>query len=74
MAREHPLQRFWIEESGWYNRAESPIPDLGKSEGKLCIDSWNAAVLLALKCVVPDGDDAIARRKIEDLYYNGPTY
>jgi hypothetical protein len=36
---EHPLQRFWVEESRWYD-PQHPVPELALSEGQLCIDTW----------------------------------
>ena len=46
--KEHPLVKFWREDSGWGN---SPVkvevastPELGLSEGQLCIETWNAAI------------------------------
>lgn len=71
--KEHPLQRFWIEESGWHDK-QSPIPELGMSEGKLCIDAWNAAIRAAYECVNVDGNPEPAKEKIARLLYSGPTY
>ena len=49
-----PLQRFWMHHSGWYS-PESPSPEDGLSEGKLCIDTWNAAIDEAIRQI--DSDD-----------------
>jgi len=40
---KHPLVKFWERDSGWYSK-ENPVPELGLSEGTLCIDTWNEAV------------------------------
>lgn len=39
----HPINRFWIEKSGW-STSECPNIDDGLSEAQLSIASWNEAV------------------------------
>ncbi len=69
---EHPLQRFWIEESGWHDPAH-PVPELALSEGNLCINTWNTAIREALKCVAVGTCPTATREMIEHLIYVGAT-
>lgn len=62
------LQKFW-EKSGWRSD-ENPTPQLGLSEGRLCIDTWNAAINAALKCVHVDGNPLVAQEKIVNLFFD----
>ena len=70
---DHPLQRFWLEDSGWGDK-QHPVPELGLAEGRLCIDTWNAAINAAIECIVEGGSPVVAREKIRKLAYSGATY
>lgn len=68
MPKPHPLDIFWIRDSGWCSRLHN-TPTHGLSEGQLAIDTWNAAIKAAASCVEDDSDPGVARRRIECLEY-----
>lgn len=55
--------RQWWDKSGWSEGVGTPL----LSEGKCAKAAWNAALVLALKQVVKDGNPEVARDKIAAL-------
>lgn len=67
--REHPIRNFWRNDSGWYEFINSPTPEDGMSEGRLCIDTWNHAVEECLRHVTNRDDIKTIRETIKTLRY-----
>lgn len=69
----HPIIKVW-RETGWSSELH-PVPELGLSEGALCIDTWNAAIAIAADQVehaaLTDEQRLEMRTKINKFFYNG---
>jgi hypothetical protein len=69
---EHPLNKFWREDSGWCGPL-NPTPELGLSEGTLCIETWNAAIRAAAHSIdlAAEMDFYAAAELVRELDYTG---
>jgi len=67
---KHPLQQFWTEKSGWSSELH-PLPEMGLSEGTLCIETWNAAIQAVIDSVDMEDCNEENEEKIHRLFYRG---
>lgn len=57
------FRKWWDDKSGWSDGVGTPL----LSEGKCAKAAWNAALVLALKRIVKDGNPEVASDNIAAL-------
>lgn len=67
----HPLRDFW-KTSGWWDNLHQQ-PENGMSEGRLCIETWNAAVQKAIDIQLNYGNDEVTTPTIKIMGFYGLT-